>query len=141
MNGFSPESFNANPESLQGNNRADINATGKVSGAINIPVVNFLPNSLVELSENAIITTEELVANSCVVRDRPSSGTFIITGKGGLPVRPGNWNLSNYSTGNVRPIPEKTKTNNNWQPGEPIVEPQGIYRLSNGKLVLSRECS
>ena len=142
VNGFSADNRNVNPESLEGNNRVDINATGLVSGSIDIPDVNFLSDSLVELSEKAI-DTEELVANSCVVRDRPSSGTFIITGKGGLPARPGNWAVSTYSTGDVRAIPNKTKTtsnDNNWQPGDPIVEPQGIYRLSNGKLVLSREC-
>ncbi len=143
VNGFSADNRNANPESLEGNNRVDINATGAVSGSIDIPDVNFLSDSLAELSENAL-DTEELVANSCVVRDRPSSGTFIITGKGGLPVCPGNWAVSTYSTGDVRTIPNKTKTtstNNNWRSGDPIVEPQGIYRLSNGKLVLSRECS
>ena len=30
--------------------------------------------------------------------------------------------------------------NRSWQQGDPIVEPQGVYRLPNGKLVLSREC-
>ncbi|PIG94620.1 hypothetical protein [Gloeocapsopsis sp. IPPAS B-1203] len=28
-----------------------------------------------------------------------------------------------------------------WKIGDPIVEPQGAYRLPNGQLVLSRECS
>ena len=143
VNGFSVDSFNADPESLENNNRADLNASGAVSfGSIDIPDVNFLSNSLAELSENAI-NTEELVSNSCVVRDRSSRGTFIITGKGGLPMRPSNWAVSTYPTGDVRTIPHKAKatSTNNWQPGEPIVEPQGIYRLSNGKLVLSRECS
>ena len=144
VNGFSAASFNTDPESLDGNNRADINASGSVSsGSIDIPDVNFLSNSLAELSANAL-NTGELVANSCVVRDRSSSGTFIITGKGGLPIRPSNWAISTYATGDVRAIPNKTKTtstNNNWRSGDPIVEPQGIYRLSNGKFVLSRECS
>ena len=27
-----------------------------------------------------------------------------------------------------------------WQKGDPIAEPQGVYRLLNGKLVLSRNC-
>jgi large exoprotein involved in heme utilization and adhesion len=34
-----------------------------------------------------------------------------------------------------------TNTNRPWQKGDPIVEPQGVYRLPNGKLVMSRECS
>ncbi|MGK7949140.1 MAG: hypothetical protein AB4368_10135 [Xenococcaceae cyanobacterium] len=140
---FTLNSLTSNPNNLRDNDRVDINATGVLSGLVNIPDVNVLSDSLVELSENAI-DTEELVANSCVVRERPSSGTFIITGKGGLPVRPGNWTVSNYSTGDVRAIPNETNTtstNNNWRAGDPLVEPQGIYRLSNGKLVLSRECN
>ena len=140
---FTLNSLTSNPNNLRDNARVDLNATGVLSGLVDIPNVNVLSDSLVELSENAI-DTEELVANSCVVRDRPSSGTFIITGKGGLPARPGNWTVSSYSTGDVRAIPNETNTtstNNNWRSGDPIVEPQGIYRLSNGKLVLSRECS
>jgi large exoprotein involved in heme utilization and adhesion len=37
--------------------------------------------------------------------------------------------------------PTNTNPNRPWQKGDPIVEPQGVYRLPNGKLVLSRECS
>jgi large exoprotein involved in heme utilization and adhesion len=28
-----------------------------------------------------------------------------------------------------------------WKIGDPIVEPTGVYRLANGKRVLSRECN
>lgn len=28
-----------------------------------------------------------------------------------------------------------------WKLGDPIVEPQGVYKLANGELVMSRECS
>lgn len=27
-----------------------------------------------------------------------------------------------------------------WQKGDPIIEPQGAYRLHKGNIVLSREC-
>ncbi len=45
---------------------------------------------------------------------------------------------SEYPTGRVRNVADN---NSSWQPGEPIIEPQGAYRLNNGKLVLSRKCS
>ncbi|MEG4010471.1 hypothetical protein QUA41_31220 [Microcoleus sp. Pol11C1] len=35
---------------------------------------------------------------------------------------------------------DATSSNRSWQKGDPIVEPQGVYRLPNGKLVMSREC-
>ncbi|MDJ0567870.1 MAG: filamentous hemagglutinin N-terminal domain-containing protein [Pleurocapsa sp. MO_192.B19] len=135
--GFTLNSLISNPETLNNNNRADVNATGAVSGAVSIPDVSFIQNSLNELPDNSI-NTNELVANSCVSpAGNRQQGRFIITGGDSLPVRPGNADISNFSTGEVRHVPER---NNSWQRGEPIVEPQGVYRLANGKLVLSREC-
>jgi large exoprotein involved in heme utilization and adhesion len=142
---FQAASLDADPDTLDGNNRADINATGAVSGDITLPNVSFIQNSLVELPENAI-DTASLIANSCVARSRDSEGTFIITGAGGLPLRPGDASVSSYSTGTVRTLSNEApasspETNRSWQQGDPIVEPQGVYRLPNGKLVMSRECS
>ncbi|MEL6441858.1 MAG: hypothetical protein AAFQ80_21735 [Cyanobacteria bacterium J06621_8] len=120
------------------NNRADVNATGAVSGAVDIPDVSFIQNSLTELPDNSI-DTDELVANSCVIpAGNRSQGRFIITGAESLPMRPGDNLPSKYPTGEVRGAAEEKSV---WQPGDPIVEPQGFYRLTNGKLVLSRECS
>jgi large exoprotein involved in heme utilization and adhesion len=53
--------------------------------------------------------------------------------------------MSSYPTVDIETLPtDSTPTNINpnrpWQKGDPIVEPQGVYRLPNGKLVLSREC-
>jgi filamentous hemagglutinin family protein len=134
---FTLNSLTANPDFLDNNSRADLNATGAVSGAVTIPDVSFIQNSLNDLPNNSI-NTDELVANSCVSPvGNIQQGKFIITGKGGLPVRPGNGSISDFSTGEVRSVPSN-KTG--WQRGEPIVEPQGLYHLANGKLVLSREC-
>lgn len=135
---FQPAAVNSNPNTLDGNNRVDINATGAVAGVVNIPDVSFIQNSLIELPAN-IINTETIVANSCVVRSRNQAGNFLITGTGGLPTRPGEQAASTYSTGSVRSIPDASSRT--WQLGDPIVEPQGAYRLSNGQLILSRECS
>jgi filamentous hemagglutinin family protein len=134
---FTLNSLTSNPDSLRNNSQADINATGAVSGAVNIPDVSFIQNSLTELPDNSI-DTDRLVADSCVApAGNRQEGKFIITGKGGLPVSPGNSSLSEFSTGEVRSLPQ----NNTWKKGDPIVEPQGVYRLTNGKLVLSRECN
>ncbi|PPS45657.1 filamentous hemagglutinin N-terminal domain-containing protein [Chroococcidiopsis sp. TS-821] len=135
---FQPAAVNSNPNTLDGNNRVDINATGAVAGVVDIPDVSFIQNSLTELPTN-ILNTETLVANSCVARSRNQAGSFLITGTGGLPSRPGEQAASTYSTGSVRSIPDTSSRT--WQLGDPIVEPQGAYRLSNGQLILSRECS
>jgi filamentous hemagglutinin family protein len=134
---FTLNSLTSNPDFLDNNARADLNATGAVSGAVSIPDVSFIQNSLNDLPNNSI-NTDELVANSCVspVGNR-QQGKFIITGKGGLPARPGNGSISDFATGEVRNVPNNIT---GWQRGEPIIEPQGVYRLANGKLVMSREC-
>ena len=128
---------------LDGNDRVDINASGAIaSGNITTPDTTFIQNSLTELPAN-VIDTSTLVANSCIARssDR-QQGNFIITGSGGLPTRPGDITASSYPTGTVRSIPSDRAIDaiRLWQIGDPIVEPQGAYRLPNGQLVLSREC-
>ncbi|MEO0406866.1 MAG: hypothetical protein AAF289_05900 [Cyanobacteria bacterium P01_A01_bin.135] len=130
---FSLASLSANPSPLDGNNRVDINATGGVSGAVTIPDVSFIQNSLADLPES-VINTEGLITNSCVVRNQ-DGGSFVVIGSGGLPEQPGN-TTTHYSTGDVQPVP----TEEIWQPGDPMVEPQGLYQLPNGELLLSHAC-
>lgn len=146
---FFGESFTmkeADPNTLEGNNRVDINATGGItSGAVSIPDVSFVQNNLTELPEN-LVNTEQLVANSCLVRPNAQQGKFVITGAGGVPSRPGEAASSSFPTGTVRSIsqPDRTSTQTikkSWQIGDPIIEAQGAYPLQNGKLVISRICS
>ena len=128
---------------FQGNNSVDINASGGIStGTISgIFDANFLQNSLVELAEN-LIDSEALVASTCVVRSNKISGSFVITEQSSLPYRPGDAISSQYSAIEVQPVTSNTSSmqNHRWKIGQPIVEPSGIYRLSNGKRLLSREC-
>ncbi|MBD2534686.1 S-layer family protein [Nostoc flagelliforme FACHB-838] len=143
---YRPAPRNTDPRTLDGNNRVDVNATGAFDGVITIPDVSFIQNSLSELPENQI-NTESLLANSCIVRrNQPTKGSFTITGTGGLPQRPGDVQMSSFPTVDVETLPSdstlsNTNSNRPWRKGDPIVEPLGVYRLSNGKLVLSRECS
>ena len=135
----------SNLASLEGNNRVDLNASGQLAtGTITLPDVSFLQNSLTELPEN-LIDTNTLLANSCISRTNRRQGSFIITGSGNLPVRPGDASTSPYPTGTVRSVPRDTNSNTlnttpAWKQGDPIVEPQGVYRLADGQLVLSRNC-
>lgn len=137
---------NIDPDTVNDNSQVDINATGAVSGIILTPDVSFIQNSLTDLPENQI-NTDTIIANSCVVRrNQPSRGSFTITGTGGLPQRPGDAQASNFPTVDIQTLPRDDTASNSqfdrpWQKGEPIVKPQGVYRLPNGKLVLSRECS
>jgi len=142
---YRPAPKGTDPKTLENNNRVDVNASGVVNGVITTPNVSFIPNSLTELPENQI-DTDSLLANSCIVRrNQPTRGSFTIIGTGGFPQRPGDAQMSSYPTVDIETLPnDSTPTNTNpnrpWEKGDPIVEPQGVYRLPNGKIVLSREC-
>ncbi|MEH2027104.1 beta strand repeat-containing protein [Nostoc sp.] len=120
--------------------KSDITASSElgVSGVIkiNAPDTTSIQNSFTELSPN-VINTNALIANSCIVRSPKQEGTFFITGSGALRNSPGDGLISVYSTGEVRNVEPTSRT---WKKGDAIVEPQGLYRLADGRLVLSREC-
>ncbi|WP_424100122.1 hypothetical protein [Moorena producens] len=115
---------------------------GRVGTTIDASLIE---NSLTFLPVNQIDTTT-LLSNSCIFRSREQPGSLIITGSGGKPTAPGSGKISPFATGTVRTIPSdgssipSTQPNRPWQIGDPIVEPQKVYRLADGRLVLSREC-
>ena len=45
--------------------------------------------------------------------------------------------ISQYSTGEVRNV---ESTSRPWKKGDAIIEPTGVYNLSDGRLFLSRSC-
>ncbi len=122
--------------------KSDITASSElgISGETNINAADTssIQNSFTELSPN--IDTDAIIANSCISRsNQRQENSFKITGSGALPSnRPGNVLVSNYTTGEVRNIDSKNQV---WKKGDRIIEPQGLYRLKNGELLLSRECS
>ncbi|BAT54355.1 unknown protein [Nostoc sp. NIES-3756] len=127
-------------QSLINNGRSDINASGSISGnIIGVPDTSFIQNSLTELQNNPI-DTNALIANSCIARSPKQEGSFIISGTGGLPTRPGEVAGSSYPTGDVQSVTNSSAAGT-WKKGDRIVEPQGVYKLANGDLVMSRECS
>jgi filamentous hemagglutinin family protein len=139
---FNPAQTSTDRNSLQllnNNGRSDINASGVVSGnIIGVPDISFIQNGLTELQNNTI-DTNALIANSCIARSPKQEGSFIITGTGGLPTRPGEAVASSYPTGDVQNISNDNAASD-WRKGDQIVEPEGVYRLANGDLVMSREC-
>jgi large exoprotein involved in heme utilization and adhesion len=120
-----------------------ITATSGVglSGTVNVnsPDNSSLQNSLTEFPQN-FIDSSTLIANSCISRgNKPQEGSFIITGSSALPNHLGDVSASNYATGNVRGLADKN-TSHSWKKGDPIVEPTGVYKLADGRLIMSRKC-
>ncbi|MEH2038787.1 beta strand repeat-containing protein, partial [Nostoc sp.] len=122
--------------------RSDITASSElgVSGVTNIntPDNSSIQNSFTGLSPN-VIDTNALIANSCISRGtKRQENSFTITGSGALRYTPGDVLTSAYTTGDVRSVEPTPRP---WKKGDPIIEPQGLYRLPNGQLILSRSCS
>ncbi|GEM_PF-1156522 len=138
--GYYPAPFGTDPTTLNGNNRVDINASGAINGLIILPDVSFIENSLTELPDN-LIDPDALLANSCIVRTQ-SGSKFIITGWGGLPQGQGDPSIAHFATGEIQNITEENTVNSeyNWQKGDPIIEPTGVYRLASGELIMTHEC-
>ncbi|MGL5077971.1 MAG: filamentous hemagglutinin N-terminal domain-containing protein, partial [Waterburya sp.] len=140
--GYQDSSLNTNQNSLEGNDQVDINATGAFNGIITLPDVSFIQNNLATLSQ-VFLNTDSLIASSCIARRDQQTGSFVITGNDSLPT-PSQSDDSAYPTGTVQTIPSPNfddSDNRPWQKGDPIIEPTGVYRLPNGELVMSRECS
>ena len=116
----------------------DVNASGVINGVISLPDVSFVQNNLSELSDNLVDPTT-LTAGSCIARTSgDSEGSFTTTGTDGLPQRPNDAVSSRFSALEVETLDDEE--NAAWQPGEPIIEPSGIYQLANGRIVMGQEC-
>jgi filamentous hemagglutinin family protein len=142
--GYQPSNSNTNLNFLNSNanNQVDINASGTFNGIITVPDVSFIQNNLATLPQ-VFINTDDLIASSCIARRNQQTGSFFITGNDSLPT-PSKSDDSSYPTGTVQTIPSPSFDDGNnhpWQKGDPIIEPTGVYRLPNGELVMSRECS
>ncbi|MBE9069610.1 filamentous hemagglutinin N-terminal domain-containing protein [Leptolyngbya cf. ectocarpi LEGE 11479] len=136
---FSLAPFGTDPRTLDGNNRVDINATGRLaSGNILLPDVSFIQNTLTELPDN-LVNPETLVSNSCIARSNDTASSFTLTGSDGLPSNSSqpSYSLSIVQSTNIQPTTEPTDLGQDT----PVIEPHRVYQLSDGRLVMSRECN
>ena len=127
---------------------SDITASSTfgISGIVTLNTPNVDPSRGLAQLPTSLIDTNRILANSCIVRDTAAGGTFIVTGTGGLPVRPGDAPLPAFPTGEVRGIEESQVRSQSSQPSSSapspssIMEAQGFYKLPDGQVILSWEC-
>jgi filamentous hemagglutinin family protein len=122
---YKPSDPTANLATLDTNGFVDINASGRTSGIITLPELNPLQNNRPEFTPN-LIDTDNILSRSCLARN-PNTGTFVVTGTGGLPPKPGDRSLSTYST-----LPVGAET--------PMAEADNFYTLANGQVVIGKAC-
>jgi len=117
---------------LDGNGRVDIALPGALPRDPDLSGIGYSP-------AYELLLTNNLLLGSCIARTAEGQGTFVATGSGGIPTRPGDGVISSYPTGNVQSLPNP-EPQAVWQPGDPIVEPTDVFSLPDGRLVLSRAC-
>ena len=118
---------------------SDFGTTGDVN--LNALDTDFIEDTLTELPESPV-TTDRLLAGSCIAQAEGTQGSFVITGGDSLPTRPGDSSTSAFQTGEVRSLTDDAEVDTaaGWQRGDPMVEPAGIYQLADGRIVLSHPC-
>jgi large exoprotein involved in heme utilization and adhesion len=115
---------------------SDITASSElgISGNLNLDVLDtdFIENNLTTLDETPV-DTATLTAGSCIARTDDTDSSFVVTGADGLPQQPGGDTISVFSTGTVQSPTDAAAATT-------VQEPQSVYRLADGRLVLSHEC-
>ncbi len=134
---------------------SDITASSQFGIDGNIDIQTFgldIRNSITPL-QNRLVTTDQVIAGSCLARPNVERGSFVITGSGGLPINPYSGIERWDNLTGVQPVEdEKAQSqelsvppaNNNvneslprkWQPGDPIVEAQALILKADGRASL-----
>ena len=136
---------------------SDITASSEfgVNGVIDIETPDIDPSHGLVVLPAQLVDTSALIASGCGVSKRQQQSKFIVTGRGGLPLRPGDANISPYPTGSVRSIPSSspsiapaisvsgsvTATNATGSEPAPIVEATGWVFNDKGEIVLTAQAN
>ena len=114
---------------------SDITASSDqgVDGAVVLeaPDTGRVENSVTDLSKD-LIQSDRLLASSCITQREGDRGTFALSGRDRPFTSPADTLTPTYSTGTVQPTAAA--------PTAAIQEPQALYSLANGRLVMSHPC-
>ncbi|MFG6094106.1 filamentous hemagglutinin N-terminal domain-containing protein [Leptothoe sp. ISB3NOV94-8A] len=132
--GFTEQSDFRTTDELRANGSSDISASSQSGqqGTINLNADFEQTQALDELPDN-FINADQLVSSSCIARSDDAEGAFVVAGNGGLPQQPDSTTSSGYSTGTIQTVPEATAS-------QSFQEPEGVYQLTDGRLVMSQQC-
>jgi filamentous hemagglutinin family protein len=123
---------------------SDITASSEfgISGTITLNTPDVNPSQGIVTLPTGLVDTNALIANSCIARSS-RQGSFTIAGSGGLAASPDDLANSSFPTYELVPDVTRSPTTNSspaQRSSQAIVESDGIYRLSNGEVVLGRSC-
>lgn len=127
-----------------------------VDGTIEINALDFDARNTLTPLISSFVTTEQVVAGSCLARRNAQQGSFVVTGSGGLPTTPYSgiteWDtltgVQSQTRSNLSEARSQQQTSQllsqdvyqdyttNWKPGDPIIEAQGIVVTADGRTLL-----
>ncbi len=115
---------------------SDITASSNqgVDGAVVLeaPDTGRVENSVTDLPQD-LIQSDGLLASSCITQREGDRGTFVLNGRDRPSTSPADSLAPAYSTGTVQPIATTPQT-------AAIQEPQALYSLADGRLVIGHLC-
>ncbi|HEY9810481.1 MAG TPA: filamentous hemagglutinin N-terminal domain-containing protein [Halomicronema sp.] len=115
-----------------------------ISGVVEIKTPDTqLDNTLTPLSSE-FVSSEKLVANSCISRRNEQRGSFTVSGTGGVPVTPFERVNGRFDVLGVEGFSGEVSRGDRllnlpgkgWQLGDPIQEAQGLIKTGDGRLLL-----
>ena len=132
---------------------SDITASSQfgVNGVINIRNLGFDVQNVITPFAANFVSTEQVLASSCLARRNKQQGRFVVTGSGALPLSPfsevdeypylsamqvkpqGNGKTqarSHLTTPTSDPAPVQ------WKEGDPVIEAQAIVKTADGRTLL-----
>jgi filamentous hemagglutinin family protein len=123
---------------------SDITASSDfgISGTVSLNTPNADPSRGTTTLPTGLVDTNALIANSCIARTS-RQGRFTITGTGGVAAQPDDLANSSFPTYELVPDTARSQTtapSSTLRSDEAITEPDGVYRLANGEVVLGRSC-
>lgn len=123
---------------------SDITASSEfgISGTVTLNTPNADPSRGTTTLPTGLVDTNALIANSCIARTS-RQGRFTITGIGGVAAQPDDLANSSFPTYELVPDTARSQTktpSSTLRSDEAIAEPDGVYRLANGEVVLGRSC-
>jgi filamentous hemagglutinin family protein len=123
---------------------SDITASSDfgISGTVTLNTPDADPSRGTTTLPTGLVDTNALIANSCIARTS-RQGRFTITGTGGVAAQPDDLANSSFPTYELVPDTARSQTtapSSTLRSDEAIAEPDGVYRLANGEVVLGRSC-
>jgi filamentous hemagglutinin family protein len=124
---------------------SNITASGISDGSIKIITPDIKQENALQEQSTNFVSTDKVVADSCLISRNVQQGSFAVTGNGGLPEKPADSLGLTYELVQIKPvnsqnstIPSKQISDSNirnWKIGDPIVEAQDL-QVVNGRVLL-----